>query len=151
MGFDIRVHFQLLQSEIYFEQCLPPLTSRSPIGPFGLESFSWTRQYLLIGRTALTYRFCSVTEILDVAPLDVFSGLSKHFVDTLPMELLTDEQRAQALDVDFHWVSESGQSGQLTAGATIVPTVKDIKTFICQRVLTRSSTPLRTALHSTLR
>jgi hypothetical protein len=29
----------------------------------------------------------------------------------------------QALDVEFHWVTEHGQDGILTAGATVKPTV----------------------------
>jgi hypothetical protein len=65
----------------------------------------------------------SQTEILDVAPLDVFAGLSKEFISNFPPELVTPEMAKQALDVEFHWVTEHGQDGKLTAGATIKPTV----------------------------
>jgi hypothetical protein len=63
----------------------------------------------------------SKTEILDVAPIDVFAGLSKEFVHNFP--LISPEMTKQALDVEFHWVTEHGQHGILTAGATVKPTV----------------------------
>jgi hypothetical protein len=65
----------------------------------------------------------SVTEILDVAPIDMFASLSKDFIHQFPSELVTDEMAKQALDVQFHWVTEHGQEGKLTAGAIIKPTV----------------------------
>jgi hypothetical protein len=65
-----------------------------------------------------------VTEILDVAPVDMFASLSKDFIHQFPSELVTDEMAKQALDVEFHWVTEHGQEGKLTAGATIKPTVR---------------------------
>lgn len=65
----------------------------------------------------------SETEILDVAPIDIFAGLSKEFVQRFPPELMTDKMFKQALDVETYWVTEHGQEGKLTAGATIKPTV----------------------------
>jgi hypothetical protein len=57
-----------------------------------------------------------VTEILDVGPIDMLNGMSKHFMQALP---ISDELKAKALDVDIHWVTETGAPGKLTAGATV--------------------------------
>ena len=81
----------------------------------------------------------SVTEILDVAPTDIFNGLSKHFVDNFPGQMLTKEMRDQALDVEFFWVNESGKPAMLTAGATIQPTVSCFFQFASHK-LTNNST-----------
>jgi hypothetical protein len=43
------------------------------------------------------------TEILDVAPIDLLHGIGKKFVEALP---LSDELKAKALDVNFHWITE---------------------------------------------
>nr|OQO32676.1 hypothetical protein B0A51_00054 [Rachicladosporium sp. CCFEE 5018] len=66
----------------------------------------------------------SVTEILDVAPLDIFSGMSKEFTKNIPDFLLPSSIKEQAIDVDFHWVTEHGQEAKLTAGTIIKPTVR---------------------------
>jgi len=63
----------------------------------------------------------SKTEILDVAPIDIFSGISKEFIDSFPPQMISDEWRKQALDVEFHWVNESGETANLTAGGVINP------------------------------
>ena len=63
------------------------------------------------------------TEILDVAPLDVFTGLSKEIIQNFLPGFVTDEMAKQALDIEFHWVTEHGQDAVLTAGATIKATV----------------------------
>jgi hypothetical protein len=60
------------------------------------------------------------TEILDVAPIDMLHGISKHFVNSLPF---SDELRAKALDMNFHWITEKGEPGKLTANITIEATV----------------------------
>jgi len=78
----------------------------------------------------------SETEILDVAPIDIFAGLSKKFISQFPAQFVTDEMAKQALDVEFHWVTEHGQEGKLTAGATIKPTVS----FCLARCLTSTNT-----------
>lgn len=57
-----------------------------------------------------------VTEILDVGPIDMLHGMSKHFLHALPV---SDELKAKALDVDIHWVTENGEPGKLTAGAIV--------------------------------
>ena len=73
------------------------------------------------------------TEILDVAPLDVFTGLSKEIVDNFLPDFLTGDMAKQALDIEFHWVTEHGQDGVLTAGATIKATVSDaLQTYLSQ-------------------
>lgn len=61
-----------------------------------------------------------VTEILDVAPIDYLYGLSKHFVAALP---ISDELRAKAIDINFHWITENGVPGKLTSNMTIPVTV----------------------------
>lgn len=65
----------------------------------------------------------STTEILDVAPIDIFSGLSKEIVQNFPEDLLPARLRDQALDVEFHWVTEHGKEAKVTAGGTIKATV----------------------------
>ena len=63
------------------------------------------------------------TEILDVAPLDVFTGLSKEIIQNFLPGFVTEDMAKQALDIEFHWVTEHGQDAVLTAGATIKATV----------------------------
>lgn len=65
----------------------------------------------------------SITEILDVAPIDIFAALSVENVQNLTESLLTAHLREQALDVEFHWVTEYGQEAELTAGGSIKATV----------------------------
>ncbi|KAK6441758.1 hypothetical protein LTR95_002012 [Oleoguttula sp. CCFEE 5521] len=68
---------------------------------------------------ATTVDITIVTEILDVAPLDIFSGMSKEFTKTIPDPLMSSSIKEQAIDVAFHWVTEHEQEAKLTAGATI--------------------------------
>jgi hypothetical protein len=58
----------------------------------------------------------------------------------------------QALDVEFHWVTEHGQDGVLTAGATMKPTVSsEIRISHYHRMLiSQCSTILNPALRWTL-
>lgn len=60
------------------------------------------------------------TEILDVAPIDFLHALSKKFIQALP---LSDEVKAKALDMEFHWVTEKGEPASLTAGISLNATV----------------------------
>ncbi|KAI6382032.1 hypothetical protein MCOR25_000911 [Pyricularia grisea] len=62
------------------------------------------------------------TELLDVAVIDMFSGLNKAFIKTIPG--VPEELQAQAIDVVFHWVSEAGPATQsrLNCGILLVPT-----------------------------
>ena len=39
--------------------------------------------------------------------------------------MITDKMRKEAVDVEFHWVNETGDVGELTAGANIKPTVRN--------------------------
>jgi hypothetical protein len=64
----------------------------------------------------------SRTEILDVAPIDIFCGMSKEIVGEFLPGFVTDDMARQALDIEFHWVTEHGQDGVLTAGATVKAT-----------------------------
>jgi hypothetical protein len=41
----------------------------------------------------------------------------------IPKGLLTEELIEQALDVEYHWVSETRDERKITAGAVIKPTV----------------------------
>ncbi|KAH7406351.1 class I glutamine amidotransferase-like protein [Phaeosphaeria sp. MPI-PUGE-AT-0046c] len=52
------------------------------------------------------------TEILDVAPIDLLHGISKAFVDVLPV---SDDIKAKAPEVNFHWVTETGAPAKLTS------------------------------------
>ncbi|CAG9940584.1 unnamed protein product [Clonostachys rosea f. rosea IK726] len=65
-----------------------------------------------------------VTEILDVAPIDFFSGLGQVFANEFPDEIVSPKVKAQAIDFRFHWVSESGPAKpmKLTSGITLEPT-----------------------------
>ena len=58
-----------------------------------------------------------------MAPIDMLSAMSKEFLKHLPF--LPEDLKAQALDIEFHWVNESGKTAKLTAGALIQPTVRD--------------------------
>jgi hypothetical protein len=70
------------------------------------------------------------TELLDVAPIDIFNALSKKFVHDFPEGILPDHLRAQALDVEFHWVNETGKPAALTCGLHINTTVIVLMLFI---------------------
>jgi hypothetical protein len=60
------------------------------------------------------------TEILDVAPIDLLHGISKKFVNAIP---LSEELKAKALDINFHWVTENGTAAKLTSNITMEATV----------------------------
>ncbi|KAI0012851.1 class I glutamine amidotransferase-like protein [Xylariaceae sp. FL0662B] len=66
----------------------------------------------------------STTEILDVAPIDFIYRLSHAAVDVLPDELCPPHFKAQAIDLQFHWVSENGPvtNSQLTSTISLTPT-----------------------------
>jgi hypothetical protein len=70
-----------------------------------------------------TYLTRRTTEILDVAPIDIFNAISTKFVHNFEA-VLPDHLRAQALDFEFHWVNETGKQALLTAGAVLNPTVR---------------------------
>ena len=60
--------------------------------------------------------------MLDVAPIDIFNGLSKHSVARIP---LSESLKTQGLDIECYWVSESGKPGRLSVGGrmeTVVST-----------------------------
>jgi hypothetical protein len=59
------------------------------------------------------------TEILDVAPIDLLHGISKKFVNAIP---LPEELKAKALDINFHWVTETGAAAKLTSNITMEAT-----------------------------
>lgn len=67
----------------------------------------------------------SVTEILDVAPIDMLGQISTSSGFDFPEELVPSDVRAQAVDFRFHWVTESGPGtkAKLTSGIRLEPTV----------------------------
>lgn len=65
----------------------------------------------------------SETEMLDVAPVDLLHGLSKDFSKDLDENVLSPELKSQALDMQFHWVNETGKMAKLTGGINLQPTV----------------------------
>ncbi|QKX62292.1 uncharacterized protein TRUGW13939_09451 [Talaromyces rugulosus] len=65
----------------------------------------------------------SVTELLDLAPVGFFSTISYNFLKNLPPLLVSDDVKAKALDIQFHWVTENGQSlAHLTGNLHVSPT-----------------------------
>ncbi|KAI0544134.1 class I glutamine amidotransferase-like protein [Xylaria curta] len=65
------------------------------------------------------------TELLDIAPVDMIHGLSRHFIKTLPDDLGPAGFKEGAIDMQFHWVTEDGPSntpGNFTSGLRVVPT-----------------------------
>ena len=71
------------------------------------------------------------TEILDIAPIDFLHSLSKKFINVFPV---SDELKAKALDVEFHWVTEKGDAAKLTAGISMNATVRICFVFWMQSV-----------------
>ncbi|KIY03035.1 uncharacterized protein Z520_01501 [Fonsecaea multimorphosa CBS 102226] len=63
----------------------------------------------------------SETEILDVAPIDLLNAVSKNFVQTVE-QFGPDGIAAQALDIEIHWVNETGKTAKLTGGLSLQPT-----------------------------
>ncbi|KAK8088493.1 hypothetical protein PG997_003454 [Apiospora hydei] len=64
-----------------------------------------------------------MTEVLDVAPIDLLNGMTKSLMDNVSPEFLPDGVKYKAIDIEFHWVSETGQgTSRLTSGMSIVPT-----------------------------
>jgi hypothetical protein len=64
-----------------------------------------------------------MTEILDVAPVDMLHSMSKKFAKSLEA-LYPAGMIDQALDMEFHWVNETGETAKLTGGINLVPTVR---------------------------
>lgn len=71
----------------------------------------------------------SITELLDVAPVDLFNCITKEFLADFPDEAITQEEKKKALDIQFHWVNEGGKPAKLSAGMTVLPTVGIIFPF----------------------
>ena len=63
------------------------------------------------------------TEILDVAPIDLLHGFTKKFINILPV---SDDVKANALDIEFHWVTEKGEPAKMSANMTLQATVHDL-------------------------
>ncbi|KAF4549959.1 Hypothetical protein D9617_19g102640 [Elsinoe fawcettii] len=61
-----------------------------------------------------------VTEVLDIAPVDILCSISKPFLRRLGY--LPDHLVAQGIDIEFHWITETGEDGLLTSGIKIKAT-----------------------------
>jgi hypothetical protein len=61
----------------------------------------------------------------------MFSALSKASTVELPDEIFPPAIKVQAMDFEFHWVSEAGKednkTSALTSGMNLVPTVCQVK------------------------
>ncbi|UKZ75801.1 hypothetical protein TrVFT333_003495 [Trichoderma virens FT-333] len=65
----------------------------------------------------------SVTEMLDVGPVDLLSAISSSLMKHMPDEIIPPEFKNQAIDFDFHWVSESGKTPSLlSSNLSVIPT-----------------------------
>ncbi|KAI0908781.1 class I glutamine amidotransferase-like protein [Ustulina deusta] len=64
------------------------------------------------------------TELIDVAPVDMLHGFSRHFVKTFPDALGPPGFKDGAVDFNFLWVTEAGEAtpAKLTGGLRILPT-----------------------------
>lgn len=65
----------------------------------------------------------SETEILDVAPIDLLHGMTPAWLNSFPDEWLSPQLKKQAIDIQFHWVNESGKPARITSGMTLNVTV----------------------------
>ncbi|RYO83346.1 hypothetical protein DL766_008467 [Monosporascus sp. MC13-8B] len=64
-----------------------------------------------------------LNETLDVAPVDALYAMSKEETKFMPDDLLPPHLKAQAFDIKFHWVSETGKApARLTSGINLIPT-----------------------------
>jgi hypothetical protein len=61
-----------------------------------------------------------------LAPIDFLNGMTKKFLPGFPAGLVPDEAKEDALDIEFHWVNETGDTAMLTAGLSIKPTVSKL-------------------------
>ncbi|RYP50165.1 hypothetical protein DL768_004282 [Monosporascus sp. mg162] len=65
----------------------------------------------------------ALNETLDVAPVDGIYGMSKEGIKCMPDELVPPHLKAQAFDMEIHWVSETGEApARLTSGINLIPT-----------------------------
>ena len=63
------------------------------------------------------------TEILDVAPIDLVNAMTSKFNKDFPDDVFSAEAKKQSIDVEFHWVNETGNPAELSAGIKLLPTV----------------------------
>ncbi|KXJ96545.1 class I glutamine amidotransferase-like protein [Microdochium bolleyi] len=106
-GRALRVGVILIDSQV--DPFLKALSSESHI-------ITRSRKMLL---TVVQYR---VTEILDVAPIDLFTSISKEFTKDMPEYFMPQRFKQHAYDVEFHWVSATGGLMNLTSGIKLQAT-----------------------------
>ncbi|KAM3454368.1 hypothetical protein MY3296_003051 [Beauveria thailandica] len=65
----------------------------------------------------------SITEALDVVPVDLLYGLSHKFLEAMPT-FIPETLKNQGLPIEFHWVSENGSKDtrRLSSGLNVTPT-----------------------------
>ncbi|KIW17679.1 hypothetical protein PV08_04874 [Exophiala spinifera] len=63
-----------------------------------------------------------ITELLDIAVVDLLSGLDKSIAATFPDALMPPHVKAHALDVETHWVNQSGKTARLSGNISLQPT-----------------------------
>ncbi|EFY85264.1 hypothetical protein J3458_013370 [Metarhizium acridum] len=65
-----------------------------------------------------------IVELIDVAPMDQIHEISHHFVDPLPPSVVIEDLKPQALNTEYHWVSEAGPGTLVngTSGIVLAPT-----------------------------
>ncbi|KAF2872255.1 ThiJ/PfpI [Massariosphaeria phaeospora] len=61
------------------------------------------------------------TEVIDVMPIDLLHGISKKFLGDFK-EVFGEENVEHGLDIEFHWVNETGKTAKLTSNIKIEPT-----------------------------
>ncbi|KJZ73657.1 hypothetical protein HIM_06990 [Hirsutella minnesotensis 3608] len=66
-----------------------------------------------------------LTEVMDVGPIDMLNEVSHNFQDLQADSLFSPELKAQAIDLDIHWVSEAGPSRPSRLTGNMMVTVTD--------------------------
>jgi hypothetical protein len=86
----------------------------------------------------------SLTEILDIAPVDFFHRLTKSFLKGLPVP---EEMRSQGLDIEFYWVTTDGKPARLTTGITMEATVRRAHASVISVAFSSNHRPLSPLVH----
>jgi hypothetical protein len=63
-----------------------------------------------------------VTELIDVMPMDLLHSMNKKFIEEFA-EVFGKKAVDQALDMEFHWVNETGKTAKLTTNIMMEATV----------------------------
>lgn len=63
------------------------------------------------------------TEILDIAPVDVFTAMTPEALSVFPPGVIPEEMKTQAIETKFIYVNETGKPAKLTSGMSVNVTV----------------------------